>query len=93
VFLLCERAFKRASGKKVGGIWGRIWVYLELLVFAQGLGEHIRTVLRVSTDLIVTLVDAYIHKGIGATRMLKPISMRFITSIVSGFVDKYQYQY
>ena len=39
VLVVFEGLFKRVTGRRVGGLPGRIWVYLNVLILGQPFGE------------------------------------------------------
>ncbi len=51
--LIAERVWRKLTGKKVGGLWGRLWVYFVVFIGAQIVGK--------CTYLFLVLLDLFNH--------------------------------
>jgi hypothetical protein len=70
--LLLERIWTIATGTKVQGWPGRLWVYFVIFVLGQPMGKWAVTFIFMSINWIVT-VDAWLVRGLGGGMVIPPI--------------------
>ena len=58
LLLLLEKLWRRVTGKRVGGIFGRLWVYFCIFVMAQPLGTYVRCS---NVCLVFIVISQWIH--------------------------------
>lgn len=68
VGMVLEEGWKRVTGRKVGGWWGRVWVWGFMVGFGQPCGESFVSYLDNIVYLVPSiLVDAWLLRGLAAS--------------------------
>lgn len=73
ILIILERLFKIITGRRVGGTWGRIWAYVNMLTWAQICGEppvHSYRAAELTLDL--STVNSWYLRGLGGTVVVPP---------------------
>lgn len=69
--LISEKLWVRATGHRIGGIYGRLWVYFCIIILGQPLGTW-ATYRRINQGLTNLLVDSWHTRGLGGGYILDP---------------------
>jgi hypothetical protein len=72
LLLLLEKLWRRTTGKRVGGIYGRLWVYFCVFVMAQPLGTYVGCSNVYSFFHCHFAVDSWHSRGLGGGLMIPP---------------------
>jgi len=71
--LVGERVWRMLTGKNVGGIWGRLWVYFVIFMLSQPMGKSF--MYDVCFGYILNwehLVDSWHRRGLGGGTVISP---------------------
>ena len=88
VFLAGERMWRRITGKMVGGLWGRIWVYFVIFILSQPTGEfEFFFFFWAVVEFIKFLVDSWHRRGFGGGTLISP-SLSLFRAVIFPLMKK-----